>query len=373
MTDHHKAAVDGVPPAAAERPSGLEKPPAVTLSSDDRPPQRVQQLDIPDVALHFLKFEAEIDGKKTSCLFDTGAILTVLKRNCFSPPTPPVSKLKLKGVLPGTGKLYGPRIATMKLNSHTYSFPVYEADMEEECIIGLNFIQSFYCVVDPVRLKLRINEPHQTEVSLQKVTKSPSVSFRLGTVYFTLRSSHPMELPPNQSTKISFHFQADVEIASARLPPVSSAVGMMFTSVRRGNKEQRSPERAGVQTCAEEIQLEQPDGRGAKLGTFSPISQVEGGGYSSHHGGISECERTNASEPPSSPQKKGPILTTEEYRPGESPKRYSGTDSRQNEERPMRPQEEHRLGGIRNREKKGESRIPSKGQRAAASTSGAPP
>jgi len=166
-----KAAVDGVPPAAAEKPSGLEEP-AITLSSDDRPPQRVQQLDVPDVALHFLKFEAEIDGKNTSCLFDTGAILTVLKRNCFSPPTPTVSKLKLKGVLPGTGKLYGPRMATMKLNSHTYSFPVYEADMEEECIIGLNFIQSFYCVVDPVHFKLRINEPHQIEVSLQKATKS---------------------------------------------------------------------------------------------------------------------------------------------------------------------------------------------------------
>ena len=84
-----------------------------------------------------------------------------------------------------------------------------------------------------------------------------------------------------------------------------------------------------MRTYAGEIQLGRPDGRGAKLGTFSPISQVEGGGYGSHHGGISECERTDASESPSSPQKKGPILTTEEYRPGESPKRYSGTDSRQ--------------------------------------------
>ena len=86
------------------------------------------------------------------------------------------AKLKLKGVLPGSGTLYGPKLVKFDINGTSYQFPIYEADIQEDCILGLNFIQNFYCVIDPVACKMAINTPDYNSVELKK-SKNPRQLF----------------------------------------------------------------------------------------------------------------------------------------------------------------------------------------------------
>jgi len=51
------------------------------------------------------------NNKETKCVVDTGAVITVFRRGHL-PGTVQLSNLCLKGALPGTGKLYGPRMVT---------------------------------------------------------------------------------------------------------------------------------------------------------------------------------------------------------------------------------------------------------------------
>jgi len=73
----------------------------------------------------------------------------VVKNGLLPSPTSPKSKLKLNGVLPGTGTLYGPKQVTFQIKNKKYDFPDYESEIEEDCILGLNFIQTYYSLCDP--------------------------------------------------------------------------------------------------------------------------------------------------------------------------------------------------------------------------------
>jgi len=96
-------------------------------------------------ATDFLALPAKVDGIPMQCVLDSGAAICVVRKGALITPTPPVSKLKLKGVLPGTGKLYGPKQAEFEIQGKNYKYPVYEADIQEDCLLGLNFMQYFYC------------------------------------------------------------------------------------------------------------------------------------------------------------------------------------------------------------------------------------
>jgi len=85
--------------------------------------------------------EAKIDDKAAQCVLDTGAALCVIKKGFLTTPTS--GKLKLKGVLPGTGTLYGPKLVKFNINGTSYKFHIYEAHIQEDCLLGLNFIQLF--------------------------------------------------------------------------------------------------------------------------------------------------------------------------------------------------------------------------------------
>ena len=111
---------------------------------------------------------AKIDGKITSSILDTGACISVVKRGLLPTPTPPVSKLKLKGVLPCIGQLYGPKIVKFEINDKRYQCPIYEADIQEDCLLGLNFIGHFYCLIDPIKCEMIMKFPQLNIVQLKK-------------------------------------------------------------------------------------------------------------------------------------------------------------------------------------------------------------
>jgi len=65
---------------------------------------------------------------------DTGAAISVVRRGLLSTHTPPAAKLKLKGVLPGTTTLYGPKLVKIEIQGKQYQdFYLYEADIQEDC------------------------------------------------------------------------------------------------------------------------------------------------------------------------------------------------------------------------------------------------
>jgi len=90
----------------------------------------------------------------------------VVRKGALTTPTPPVSKVKLKGVLPGTGNLYRPKLAEFEIQGKFYKYPVYE--------------QYFYCVIDPVKLIMHVKFPHSDTVILNESKIIPSVRFHTG-------------------------------------------------------------------------------------------------------------------------------------------------------------------------------------------------
>jgi len=52
---------------------------------------------------------AKIAEVESNYLVDTGAAITVIKRGHLPGKSPEPARLRMKGVLPGTGILYGPR------------------------------------------------------------------------------------------------------------------------------------------------------------------------------------------------------------------------------------------------------------------------
>ena len=150
-----------------------------------------------DIANKFLVLTANIDDKPAQCILDTEAAICVVK-GFLTTPTPPKAKLKLKGVLSGTGTLYGPKLAKFDINGKSYNFQIYEAEIQEDCLIGLNFIPNFFCVIDPVACKMAIHSPSYNSVDLTKSKNPPSTLFHTGYQYFKVRTSKVLNLQPGE-------------------------------------------------------------------------------------------------------------------------------------------------------------------------------
>ena len=225
-----------------------------------------------DIATEFLVLTANIDDKPAQCILDTGAAICVVKKGFLTTPTPPKAKLKLKGVLPGTGTLYGPKLAKFDINGKSYKFPIYEAEIQEDCLIGLNFIQNFYCVIDPVACKMAIHTPSYNLVDLRKSTNPPSTLFHTGYLYFTVRTSKVLNLQPGEEQKVEVNFEADCDITSTQdVPSIKSPRASMLDFPCNNDTEVRKLQEEVCQSafCVRRVQIEFPDGSSDELGEVS--------------------------------------------------------------------------------------------------------
>ena len=73
--------------------------------------------------------QAMLQGRKLKITLDCGAVITVVKIGVLPGPRAPPSRLRLKGVNPGTQTLYGPRKIEIQLGSVKVLWDVYEADI----------------------------------------------------------------------------------------------------------------------------------------------------------------------------------------------------------------------------------------------------
>jgi len=134
--------------------------------------------------------------------------------------------------LPGTGNLYGPKLAEFETQGTFYKYPVYEADIQEDCLLGLNFMQNFYCAIDPVKFSMPIKFPHSDTVILNESKTIPTVRFHTGSLYFTVRSSQARTLERNQRIEMKLRLEADCDVTKTEIPEDSSTTDSEDALVR---------------------------------------------------------------------------------------------------------------------------------------------
>ncbi|KAK3922564.1 Coilin, partial [Frankliniella fusca] len=157
-----------------------------------------------------------INGVNCDAVIDSGAVITIVRRGRLG-ETLPLSKLRVKGVTSGTGKLYGPKLMSYNFGGLQLRFPTYEGDIEDNCLIGNDFLDYFDIAVESARRKITIrrlspqellDEPNEVPCTM---VHSPSVGrFQAGLVYYVARAHKNLTLAPMADIKIQTIFKPDV-------------------------------------------------------------------------------------------------------------------------------------------------------------------
>jgi len=186
-------------------------------------------------------------------------------------------------IIPGTGTHYGPILVKFEINGTSYKFPIYEAEIQRDCLIGLNFIQNFYCIIDPVACKMAIHSRSYNLIDLKK-SKNPTLTlFHTGYLYFTVRTSTVLNLQPGEEQRVCVNFAADCDITSTKdVPRTKSPRASMLDIPCNNDTEVRKLQEEVCQSsfCARRVQnwishriedrrVEFPDGSSDELGEVS--------------------------------------------------------------------------------------------------------
>ncbi|KAK3923237.1 Type III pantothenate kinase [Frankliniella fusca] len=156
--------------------------PATSSSSSSGgllPPPRL----LPRVSWHV---DGLVSGKPCRFVIDQGACLTVLKRGILPEDTEASTAVCLRNAHAAAplGKLFGPRRVTLSLQRATVPVFVYEADINDDCLLGGDFIAAHVRTLDIDNdvMRLRVGDE---AVQLTRQTAQPSakeLSFRVETV-----------------------------------------------------------------------------------------------------------------------------------------------------------------------------------------------
>ncbi|KAK3920414.1 Retrovirus-related Pol polyprotein from transposon 412 [Frankliniella fusca] len=72
----------------------------------------------------------------TTCLIDTGAVISLIRKGHLPGPPAPLSRLRIRSVTGDVAALGGPLDLSVNWNGLIYKWQFYEADIAEECIVG---------------------------------------------------------------------------------------------------------------------------------------------------------------------------------------------------------------------------------------------
>lgn len=161
----------------------------------------------------------------TKFVIDNGSVITVFRRGHL-PTTTPLkrSKLQMKGVT-GTGKLYGPHLITFEFPGFKVQFPAYEADIEDDCLLGNDFQDYFDCAVESAQRRITIRRLSPTEV-LSKPIQIPCEmahsatigSFHAGRVFYVARAGKALTLAPLSDAVVTTELEIEEYFPNYQLP-----------------------------------------------------------------------------------------------------------------------------------------------------------
>jgi len=118
-------------------------------------------------------------------------------------PRAPPSKLRLKDVNGGVSVLYGPRAVELEIGTVKFKFLVFEAEINDECIVGMDFIRGNRGIVDADELKFTLRNPVTHEKFSHPFTLQPSLDvgkFGAGCIHAVARATLDVEIHPFQTT-----------------------------------------------------------------------------------------------------------------------------------------------------------------------------
>jgi len=98
--------------------------------------------------------DGKVDGVECSVVVDTGSERTMVRANIVSHRQLPETSHRLSGVTGHCTELRGPVDVKFQLGGKEESLAVYVADMEDTCILGLDYLVSRRCVLDFCAMQL---------------------------------------------------------------------------------------------------------------------------------------------------------------------------------------------------------------------------
>ena len=97
-----------------------------------------------------------VDGRPCPLVVDTGAAKTFVREEVVAAQNIPVSDRQLCGVTGHCTTLRGPVVSTITVGGVEEKLPVFVADMEEPCLLGLDFLVQNAACVDLGRMQMQV-------------------------------------------------------------------------------------------------------------------------------------------------------------------------------------------------------------------------
>lgn len=120
--------------------------------------------------------------------------------------------MRLKGVNPGSQILYGPRRIGIQLGNVTVPWDVYEADIDDNCLLGSDFIYKYKVHLDPdmevIRFRPQPDAPQEV-VPFQWEHSSSKGLFDSGRVYYQIRVGKYVSLQPFEAKTLELSLLTD--------------------------------------------------------------------------------------------------------------------------------------------------------------------
>ena len=90
----------------------------------------------------------KIDGVECTMIVDTGSEKTLVRPDVLSHRRLPETSRRVSGVTGHSVELRGPVDVTLQLGDKEESLTVYVADIEDPCILGMDYLVSCRCELD---------------------------------------------------------------------------------------------------------------------------------------------------------------------------------------------------------------------------------
>ncbi len=150
-----------------------------------------------------------VNGTPTTCLVDSDAVISLVRRGFLPGPPAPESALRLRGITGAVDKLRGPRALTFTLNGREYTWPrVYEANMTEECLIGSDIMAHFEMNILYSNKTLQVcRDPNGRPLQNRHVvrldfTVAEPASVMPFTVFYVIRTPVQLDVPANSTAEL---------------------------------------------------------------------------------------------------------------------------------------------------------------------------
>ncbi|KAK3889125.1 hypothetical protein Pcinc_006867 [Petrolisthes cinctipes] len=131
--------------------AGEKGQPPAGVSQIAPSPRRCKRTTIDSV-----RVDGRIDGKKCSLVIDSASEQTFLRPDVLHHRYLPESSEQLCGVSGHCAELKGPLEARIEVTGQEATLPVYVAEMEDQCLLGLDYLLSMECELNFCSMKLKV-------------------------------------------------------------------------------------------------------------------------------------------------------------------------------------------------------------------------